>query len=231
MFLMAYGTRDMTLANFDDHTPDDVFEESTGITEEEFRILRDGQEVTEENGDVVRIPGLFDEAVFNQSIQEFLDKKEELSDYFDNSLTEDIFAYIPQQKTSLVFTPQKVVALMVDELEKENPGIFNDPSKTFADLFSTAGLFLMELVRRLDKGLAAQIPDQNERLKHILTNQIFEMSHNEILHQITIEAVSGGVEERKRWMEDSGHYNVGNVAEMTPEERQTVVNDLLSRSN
>lgn len=231
MFLMAYGTRDMTLANFDDHTPDDVFEESTGITEEEFRILRDGQEVTEENGDVVRIPGLFDEAVFNQSIHEFLDKKEELSDYFDNSLTEDIFAYIPQQKTSLVFTPQKVVALMVDELEKENPGIFNDPSKTFADLFSTAGLFLMELVRRLDKGLAAQIPDQNERLKHILTNQIFEMSHNEILHQITIEAVSGGVEERKRWMEDSGHYNVGNVAEMTPEERQTVVNDLLSRSN
>ena len=35
--------------------------------------------------------------------------------------------------------------MMVDTLEAENPGIFTDPDKTFADLFSTAGLFLMEL--------------------------------------------------------------------------------------
>ena len=89
----------------------------------------------------------------------------------------------------------------------------------------------MELVRRHDNGLAQKIPDKEERLKHILTNQIFEMSHNEILHRITIEAVSGGIEERKRWMEDSGHYNVGNVADMTPEERQDLVDELLNRSN
>lgn len=231
MFLMAYGTRDMTLANFDDHTPDDVFEEITGITENEFRTLRDGQDITEEDGTITHIPGLFDEAVFNQAIQEFLTKKEDLADYFDDTLTEDIFAYIPQQKTSLVFTPQKVVTIMVEELERQNPDIFNDPDKTFADLFSTAGLFLMELVRRLDNGLAQKIPDKEERLKHILTSQIFEMSHNEILHRITIEAVSGGIEERKRWMEDSGHYNVGNVADMTPEERQDLVDELLKRSN
>ena len=193
MFLMAYGDRDIRLSNFDDYTPDDVFEEITGITEAEFRLLRDGQEVTEEDGTVTKIPGLFDEAVFDQAIQEFLDKKEALADYFDDAQTENIFAYIPQQKTSLVFTPQPVVTMMVDTLEAENPGIFTDPAKTFADLFSTAGLFLMELVRRLDTGLADAIPDQDERLRHILTSQVFEMSHNEILHRITIEAVSGGV--------------------------------------
>ena len=193
MFLMAYGDRDIRLSNFDDYTPDDVFEEITGITEAEFRLLRDGQEVTEEDGTVTKIPGLFDEAVFDQAVQEFLDKKEALADYFDDAQTENIFAYIPQQKTSLVFTPQPVVKMMVDALEAENPGIFTDPSKTFADLFSTAGLFLMELVRRLDTGLAEVFPDQDERLRHILTSQIFEMSHNEILHRITIEAVSGGV--------------------------------------
>ena len=130
MFLMAYGDRDIRLANFDDYTPDDVFEEITGITEEEFRILRDGQEVTEDDGTVTKIPGLFDEAVFDQAIQEFLDKKDELADYFDDALTEDIFAYIPQQKTSLVFTPKAVVTMMVDTLEAENPGIFTDPTKT-----------------------------------------------------------------------------------------------------
>ncbi len=117
------------LANFDDYTPDDVFEEITGITEAEFRILRDGQEVTEDDGTVTKIPGLFDEAVFDQAIQEFLDKKEELADYFDDALTEDIFAYIPQQKTSLVFTPKPVVKMMVDTLEAENPGIFTDPTR------------------------------------------------------------------------------------------------------
>ena len=106
MFLMAYGDRGLRLSNFDDYTPDDVFEEITGITEDEFRLLRDGQEVIEENGTVTKIPGLFDEAVFDQAVQEFLDKKEALADYFDEAQTENIFAYIPQQKTSLVFTPE-----------------------------------------------------------------------------------------------------------------------------
>ena len=222
----AYGDRGIRLSNFDDYTPDDVFHEITGITEGEFRLLRDGQKILEDDGTVKTIPGLFDEAVFDQALQEFLDKKEELADYFDDELTEDIFAYIPRQKTSLVFTPKPVVQRMLDILEDENPDIFTDPDKTFADLFSTAGLFLMEIVRRLDTGLAEAIPDQDDRLRHILTTQVFEMSHNQILHRITIEAVSGGIPERKRWIEESGHFRVGNLARMSPEERQTMVDDM-----
>ena len=126
-----------------------------------------------------------------------------------------------------MFTPKAVVTKMVDILEAENPGIFTDPTKTFADLFSTAGLFLMELVRRLDTGLAEAIPDQDERLRHILTSQIFEMSHNEILHRITIEAVSGGVAERKEWIKDSGHFQVGNLARMTPKNASKTIADML----
>lgn len=231
MFLMAYGDRNLRLANFDDYTPDDVFEEITGITEDEFRILRDGVDITENDGTVVSIPGMFDDAVFDKAVQEFLDKKERLADYFDEAQTEDIFAYIPQQKTSLVFTPRAVVETMVDVLEKENPGIFSDPSKTFADLFSTAGLFLMELVRRLDAGLAELIPDQQERLKHIFTKQIFEMSHNELLHRITMNAVSGGVPERLRWMESSGHFVVGDIARVSAEERQQIVDNMLTEGH
>jgi type II restriction enzyme len=174
---------------------------------------------------------LFDEVVFDQAIQEFLAKKDALADYFDDAQEENIFAYIPQQKTSLVFTPQPVVKQMVAILEAENPDIFTDPSKTFADLFSTAGLFLMELVRRLDTGLATTFPEQEDRLKHILTSQVFEMSHNEILHRITIEAVSGGVPERKAWIQDSGHFKVGNLARMSHAERQTMVDEMLTEDN
>lgn len=231
MFLMAYGDRETTLSNFDDLAPDGVFEEIAGISAAEFRLLREGQEVTEVDGTVVRIPGLFDEAVFDQAVQEFLDKKQTLADYFNDSQTENIFAYIPEQKTSLVFTPQRVVRMMVDTLEAEDPDIFTDPDRTFADLFSTAGLFLMELVRRLDSGLASVFPVQEERLRHILTAQVFEMSHNQILHRITIEAVSGGVPERKAWIEGSGHFRVGNLARMSPKERQQMADDMLTGGN
>lgn len=231
MFLMAYGDRNLCLANFDDYTPDHVFEEITGITESDFRVLRDGQDVTEEDGTVVSIPGMFDEAVFDKAVQEFLDKKEALADYFDESQTEDIFAYIPHQKTSLVFTPRAVVETMVDALESENPGIFSDESKTFGDLFSTAGLFLMELVRRLDAGLADKIPDREERLRHILTKQIFEMSHNELLHKITVEAVSGGVSERREWLQRSGHFRFGDIARMSTPEREQIVDEMLMEGN
>ena len=109
--------------------------------------------------------------------------------------------------------------------------IFTDPDKTFADLFSTAGLFLMELVRRLNTGLADVIPGQDDRLRHILTSQIFEMSHNQILHRITIEAVSGGIPERKHWIEESGHFRVDNLARMTSEERQAMVDDMLTEGS
>lgn len=231
MFLMAYGDRDIRLANFDEYTPDHVFEEITGITEAEFRLLRDGQEIVDEDGSVTTIPGLFDEAVFDQAVQEFLDKKEALADYFDEAQTEDIFAYIPQQKTSLVFTPMAVVTKMVDDLEAENPDIFTDPAATFADLFSTAGIFLMELVRRLDTGLGEAIPDREARLRHIFTSQIFEMSHNEILHRITVEAVSGGDPERKKWIEDSGHFRIGNLAGMSATERQKTVDAMLTEGD
>lgn len=228
MFLMAYGEPEMRLANFDVYTPDDVFEEIAGITEAEFRVLRDGQQIEQPDGTIVDIPGLFDEAVFDQAIQEFLEKKHALADYFDETQTENIFAYIPHQKTSMVFTPQPVVKMMVDVLEAENPGIFSDPDKKFADLFSTAGLFLMELVRRLNAGLAEEIPDDADRLRHILTSQIYELSHNAILHDITIAAVSGGVPERREWIESSGHFDVGNIAKMTPEERQKKIDDMLA---
>jgi hypothetical protein len=81
----------------------------------------------------------------------------------------------------------------------------------------------MELVRRLNTGLADTFPDQDERLRHILTSQVFEMSHNEILHRITIEAVSGGDPQRKAWIEGSGHFTVGDLARMTPEDRQNLL--------
>ncbi|MCH5993094.1 site-specific DNA-methyltransferase, partial [Salmonella enterica] len=63
--------------------------------------------------------------------------------------------------------------MMVDKLEEENPNCFTDPNKTFADLYIKSGLYLTEIVTRLYFGLESVIPDENERLKHILEKQIY----------------------------------------------------------
>ena len=194
-FIMAYGDSNLTLANFDDYTEDDVFLEVTGITEENFRFLRDGGDyVNEETGETEHFDGhLFDEVVFNDSIQEFLKKREQLANYFDETLTEDIFDYIPPQKTNQIFTPKWVVAKMVDELEANNPGCFDDPGLTFADLYMKSGLYITEIVKRLYKseGLKEAFPNDNDRIRHILNKQVYGMAPTRIIYLIATNYILG----------------------------------------
>jgi flagellin-like hook-associated protein FlgL len=164
-FLMAYGDENTTLENFDTIIPDNVFLETTSITLDQFRFLRDGGDYTdEETGETKHFEGhLFDPVVFNDSIQEFLRLKQKLSDYFDENQQEDIFDYIPPQKTNQIYTPKKVVIEMVDNLQKECPGCFDDPNKTFVDLYMKSGLYITEIVKRLFKsqGLKKAFPNEN----------------------------------------------------------------------
>ncbi len=194
-FIMAYGDENLTLANFDEYTEDDVFLEVTGITEDNFRFLRDGGDYEDPiTGETAHFDGhLFDETVFNDSIREFLRKKAELADYFDESSTEDIFDYIPPQKTNQIFTPRRIVKKMVDELEAENPGCFDDPTNTFADLYMKSGLYITEIVKRLyqSPGLKAAYPSDEERIRHILRKQVYGMAPTRIIYLIATNYILG----------------------------------------
>ncbi|NCE63521.1 restriction endonuclease [Pseudoflavonifractor sp. 524-17] len=194
-FIMAYGDGNLTLANFDDYTEDDVFLEVTGITMADFRFLRDGGEYTDpETGESKHFEGhLFDEVVFNDSVAEFWNKKQQLADYFDERQDEDIFDYIPPQKTNQIFTPRWVVSMMVDQLEENNPGCFDDPTKTFADLYMKSGLYITEIVKRLyrSEGLKATFPDEKERIRHILQKQVYGMAPTRIIYLIATNYILG----------------------------------------
>ena len=194
-FIMAYGDGKLTLANFDDYTEDDVFLEVTGITEDDFRFLRDGGDyVDPSTGETQHFEGhLFDEVVFNDSVEEFWKKKQELADYFDESKDEDIFDYIPPQKTNQIFTPRWVVEKMVDQLEENNPGCFDDPTKTFADLYMKSGLYITEIVKRLYRSEAMKkaIPDDRERVNHILSKQVYGMAPTRIIYLIATNYILG----------------------------------------
>lgn len=204
-FLMGYGDESTTLANFDQMVPPDVFSEvtrnmTTGecVTVEDFRKLRDGFDYTDDNGETQHYPGhLFDEVIFNDSVKEFIGLRTKLADYFDDSQKEDIFDYIPPQKTNQIFTPKKVVRKMVDMLEQENPGCFDQPDKTFADLYMKSGLYITEVVKRLynSDGLKVAYPDPAARLDHIFAKQVYGLAPTEIIYKIATRYILGFADE------------------------------------
>lgn len=192
-FLMAYGDENTTLENFDTIIPDEVFKEVTSISLEEFRKLRDGFDYIDENGEKNHYNGFFDPIVFNDSIKEFLKKKQELSNYFDDNSKGDIFDYIPPQKTNQIFTPKKVVKEMVDNLEKENPGCFDNPHHTFIDLYMKSGLYITEIVKRLFRSekMKKLYPNDADRLNHIFAKQVYGLAPTEIIYRIAESFILG----------------------------------------
>lgn len=108
-------------------------------------------------------------------------------------MTEDIFDYIPPQKTNQIFTPKKVVKLMVDKLEEENPCCFDNPDKTFADLYMKSGLYITEIVKRLfrSKKMKELFPDEAERLNHIFAKQVYGLAPTEIIYRIALAFILG----------------------------------------
>ena len=198
-FLMAYGTPETTLENFDQIIPDAVFQEVTSITLEQFRFLRDGGPYKNvETGEEEMFKGhLFEPVVFNDSVKEFLNKKTKLADYFEENSKEDIFDYIPPQKTNQIFTPKWVVKKMVDALEQENPGCFDQSDKTFIDLYMKSGLYITEIVKRLyrSEAMKALYPDKAERLRHIFEKQVYGLAPTEIIYRIAISYILGFDEE------------------------------------
>ena len=194
-FLMAYGDDSVTLDTFDKIIPDKVFKEVTSISLKQFVFLRDGGDYTDKaTGETKHFGGhLFDPVVFDDSVKEFLRLRVKLADYFEESNKEDIFDYIPPQKTNQIFTPKWVVKKMVDMLEEENPGCFDLPDKTFADLYMKSGLYIAEIVKRLyqSEGLKKAYPDRNERLHHIFAKQVYGLAPTEIIYKIATNFILG----------------------------------------
>ena len=194
-FLMAYGDESVTLETFDKIIPPEVFLQVTSITLEQFVFLRDGGDYTdEETGETRHFEGhLFEPVVFDDSVKEFLRLRVKLKDYFDEGSEEDIFDYIPPQKTNQIFTPKWVVKKMVDMLEEENPGCFDNPDNTFADLYMKSGLYIAEVVTRLYRsgGMKKAFPDKRERLRHIFTKQVYGLAPTEIIYKIAVGFILG----------------------------------------
>lgn len=91
----------------------------------------------------------------------------------------DVLTCIANLSNDEVFTPPELANRMLDRVAQAwaadhgGADLWADPSVKFLDPFTKSGVFLREITTRLVKGLAEQMPDLQERVNHILTQQVF----------------------------------------------------------
>lgn len=74
------------------------------------------------------------------------------------------------------------------KMERQNhfPGIYDDSTKTFIDIYMKSGLYITEIVKKLynSEVIKKEIPNDEERIKHILENQVYGFAPSEIIYNI-----------------------------------------------
>lgn len=89
----------------------------------------------------------------------------------------DILEVIANLSNDEVFTPPRVANAVLDLLP---PEVWADPTLRWLDPGCKTGIFLREITKRLMVGLADAIPDNTQRLNHILTEMVFAFAITEL---------------------------------------------------
>ena len=91
----------------------------------------------------------------------------------------DVLSCIANLSNDEVFTPPELANRMLDMVaeawaaDHDGANIWADKTVRFLDPCAKSGVFLREITSRLTVGLAAEIPDLEERVNHILTKQVY----------------------------------------------------------
>lgn len=96
---------------------------------------------------------------------------------FQDQREPDILEVISDLSNDEVFTPPVVAKQMLDLLP---PEVWADPSLRWIDPFTKTGVFLREITKRLLVGLKDSIPNDQERLEHILREMVFGVAITEL---------------------------------------------------
>jgi len=93
------------------------------------------------------------------------------------SYNPDVLSCIANLSSDEVFTPPNIANRMLDVLPAD---LWKNRKATFLDPGCKSGVFLREIVKRLDNGLEQQIPNRQNRLNHIFKNQVFGLAITEL---------------------------------------------------
>ena len=95
----------------------------------------------------------------------------------DINYNPDVLTCLANLSNDEVFTPPELVNHMLDGLPAE---LWRNKDARFLDPVTKSGVFLREMAKRLNVGLAAQIPDAQIRMNHIFTRQLFGIGITEL---------------------------------------------------
>ena len=94
----------------------------------------------------------------------------------------DILTCLANLSSDEVFTPPNIANQMLDTLPTE---LWSNKTVTFLDPVSKSGVFLREITKRLIKGLENEFPNIEDRIEHILKNQIFGIGITKLTSEIS----------------------------------------------
>jgi len=94
----------------------------------------------------------------------------------------DVLTCLANLSNDEVFTPPNIANQMLDLLPAE---IWRDKNATFLDPAAKSGVFLREIAKRLMEGLKDEIPDQQKRIDHIFTKQLFGIAITDLTALLT----------------------------------------------
>lgn len=98
----------------------------------------------------------------------------------------DVLTCLANLSNDEVFTPPSLANQILDTLPQE---LFSNPKTKFLDPVSKSGVFLREIAKRLMKGLETQIPNQQDRLDHIFSKQVFGIAITELTSLLSRRSV------------------------------------------
>ncbi len=94
----------------------------------------------------------------------------------------DVLTCLANLSNDEVFTPPNIANQMLDTLP---PKIWRNKNSTFLDPAAKSGVFLREIAKRLMEGLKDDIPDQQKRIDHIFTKQLYGIAITDITALLT----------------------------------------------
>lgn len=98
----------------------------------------------------------------------------------------DVLDCISNLSSDEVFTPPRVVNLMLDTLPQE---LFKSPDTKFLDPCCKSGVFLREIAKRLIEGLKDKFSTREELLEHIFKKQIFGLATTSLTAELSRRSV------------------------------------------
>lgn len=98
----------------------------------------------------------------------------------------DVLTCLANLSNDEVFTPPNLVNDMLDLLPAK---LWRDPDARFLDPVSKSGVFLREMAKRLMHGLETQIPNKQERINHIFSQQLYGIAITELTSLLSRRSV------------------------------------------